>query len=151
MCACVCVCAMIRKFVQKSHNNIHPKSFREVRHFFREVSAYFWEVSAYFRLETSFQNFERSFEKFGAIIQEPKSSPKSKFWGRISGGRPSGYPGGRPGPKTSVRPSKSWREKNFGADVHDLKARGVQKNFGQKTSGLNFRSLIMATGGLERC
>ena len=38
--------------------------------------------------------------------QERKISPKSKFWGRISGGRPCGYPGGRPGAKTSVRPSK---------------------------------------------
>ena len=28
--------------------------------------------------------------------QERKSSPKSKFWGRKSGGRPRGYPGGRP-------------------------------------------------------
>ena len=42
--------------------------------------------------------------------QERKSSPKSKFWGRISGGRPCGYPGGRPAAKTSVRPSKSWKK-----------------------------------------
>ena len=39
--------------------------------------------------------------------QERKSSPKSKFWGRISGGRPRGCPGGRPGPKTSVKPLRN--------------------------------------------
>ena len=55
--------------------------------------------------------------------QERKSSPKSKFSGRISGGRPRGYPGGHPGAKTSVKPSKSWKNKHFGADVHDPKAR----------------------------
>ena len=41
--------------------------------------------------------------------QERKSSPKSKFWGWISHGRPRGYPGGRPGAKASVRSSKSWK------------------------------------------
>ena len=68
-------CAINPKIVQKSHNNILLKSFREVRDYFREVSAYFREVSAYFRevsayfsLETSLQNFETSFEKFGAIM-----------------------------------------------------------------------------------
>ena len=78
---------------------------------------------------------------------ERKSSPKSKFRGRISGGRPRRYPGGRPGAKASVMLSKSWKNKDFGADVHDPKARtsitsirGVQKNFGQKNFGLNFRS-----------
>ena len=43
--------------------------------------------------------------------QERKSSFQSKFWSRTSRGRPSGYPGGRPGAKTSVRPSKSWKNK----------------------------------------
>ena len=33
------------------------------------------------------------------IFQERKSSPKSKFWGRISGGRPRGYPGRTSGGK----------------------------------------------------
>ena len=56
-------------------------------------------------------------------FQERKSSPKSKFWGRISGGRPRGYPGGHPGAKTSVKPSKPWKNKHFGADAHDPKAR----------------------------
>ena len=46
-----------------------------------------------------------------------------KFWGRMSGGRPRGYPGGRPGAKTWVKPSKSWKNKHFGADAHDPKAR----------------------------
>ena len=45
--------------------------------------------------------------------QERKSSPKSKFWGWISGRRPRGYPGGRPGAKTSVRPSKSCKNNHF--------------------------------------
>ena len=48
---------------------------------------------------------------------------RSKFSGWISRGRPRGYPGGRPGAKTSVRPSKSWKNKHFGADIHDPKAR----------------------------
>ena len=61
-----------------------------------------------------------------------------------------GYPGGSPGTKTSVKPSKSWKNKHFGADVHDPKARtsmtpeGFKKNFRQKNFGLNFRSLEMA-------
>ena len=73
--------------------------------------------------------------------QERKSSSKSKFWGRISGGRPCGYPGGRPGAKTSVKPSKSWKNKHFGVDVHDPKARmsmtpgGSKKTSVRKTSG----------------
>ena len=56
-------------------------------------------------------------------FQERKSSPKSKFWGRISCGRPRGYPGGRTGAKASIKPSKSWKNRHFGADVHDPKAR----------------------------
>ena len=59
----------------------------------------------------------------GTVFQERKSSPKNKSWGRISRGRQRGYPGGRPGAKTSVRPSKSWKNKHFGADIHDPKAR----------------------------
>ena len=56
--------------------------------------------------------------------QEQKSSPKSKFWGRTARGRPRGYAGGRLGAKASVRPSKSWKKnKRFGADIHDPKAR----------------------------
>ena len=84
---------------------------------------------------------------FGGNNQERKSSPKSKFWGRICRGRPRGYPGGRPGAKTSVRLSKFWRNKHFGADIHDPKARtsmtrgGVQNNFSQNNFWLNFRSL----------
>ena len=52
-----------------------------------------------------------------------------------------GYPGGRPGAKTSVKPSKSWKNKHFGADVHDPKARtsmtrgGFKKTSVRKTSG----------------
>ena len=74
----------------------------------------------------------------------PKISPKSKLWGRISGGRPRGYPGGRPGAKASVKPSKSWKNKHFGADVHDPKARtsmtpgGFKKTSVRKTSGWIF-------------
>ena len=77
----------------------------------------------------------------GATNQERKSSPKGKFWGRMSGGRPRGYPGGRPGAKTSVKPSKSWKNKHFGADVHEPKARtsmtpgGFKKTSVRKTSG----------------
>ena len=79
-------------------------------------------------------------------IQERKNSPKSKCWGRISRGRPRGYPGGRPGAKTSVRPSKSWKNKHFGADIHDPKARtsmtlgAFQKTSVRKNFGLTFHS-----------
>ena len=53
----------------------------------------------------------------------------------------------RPGPKTSERPSKPWKSKHFGANIHRQKRadvhdpRGVQKNFGQRTVGLMFCSL----------
>ena len=91
-----------------------------------------------------------------SFFQERKISPKSKFWGRISCGRPRGYPGRRPGAKTSVKHSKSWKKQAFrcgrpwpeGADVHD--PRGVQKNFGQKNFGLNFRSLFLSKNRLPK-
>ena len=84
----------------------------------------------------------RPFQHF----QERKSSPKSKFWGRISRGRPRGYPGGRPGAKTSVRPSKSWKNKHM-VPISMTRRRGrpwpegVKENFGQKNFRLNFLSL----------
>ena len=55
----------------------------------------------------------------GSQTSGRKSSPKIKFWGRISRGRPYGYPSGRPGAKASVRPSKSWKNTHLGADIHD--------------------------------
>ena len=55
--------------------------------------------------------------------QERKSSPKSKFWGRISRRLPRRYPGGRPGAQTSARPSKSRKNKLFSADIHSPEAR----------------------------
>ena len=81
-----------------------------------------------------------------------KSSPKSKFWGRISRGRPRGYPGGRPGPKASVRPPEAPEKQAFRrghpwperADIHD--PRGVKEHFGEKNIGLNFRSLFNLMG-----
>ena len=75
---------------------------------------------------------ERRENTLRQCIQERKISPKSEFWGRISGGRPRGYPGGRPGAKTSVKPSKSWKNKHFGADVHDPKARTSMTRGGSK-------------------
>ena len=75
---------------------------------------------------------------FGADVHDPKgcrktlyakkvcvdflAPTKGKFWGRISSGRARGYPGGLPGAKTSVKPSKSWENMHFGADIHDPKA-----------------------------
>ena len=93
------------------------------------------------------------------FCQERKSTPNSKFWGRISRGRPRRYPGGHPGAKTSVRPSRSWKTKHLGADIHDPKARtsitpGVLKTFGRKNFGLNFRSYSENPSPepfLERC
>ena len=67
------------------------------------------------------------------IVKNGKSSPRSKFWGRISGGRPRGYPGGRPGPKTSVKPRNSGKKLAFrcGQDAKArtsmTPARGLQK------------------------
>ena len=52
-----------------------------------------------------------------------KEGRNRKSWGWISGGRPRGYPGGRPGAKTSVKPSKPWKNKHFSADIHGPKAR----------------------------
>ena len=77
----------------------------------------------------------------GCLNSGTKNQPKSKFWGRTSGGRPCGYPGGRPGAKASVKPSKSWKNKHFGVDVHDPKVRtsmtpgGFKKTSVRKTSG----------------
>ena len=81
----------------------------------------------------------------GSSHQERKSSPKSKFWGRISRRRPRGYPGGCPGAKTWVRPSKYLKNKHFGADIHDPEARtsmtsGLKKHRSENF-GLNFRCL----------
>ena len=44
-------------------------------------------------------------------------------------------------PKTSVRPSKSWKNKHFGTDMPRGRPR---KNFGLKNFGLIFRSLLMS-------
>ena len=54
-------------------------------------------------------------------------------------------PWDNPGAKTSVKPSKSWKNNHFGADVHDPKARtsmtpggfkrtSARKNFGSRLS-----------------
>ena len=43
-------------------------------------------------------------------------------------------------PKTSVRPSKSWKNKHFGTDMPRGRPR---KNFGLKNFGLIFRSLLL--------
>ena len=44
-------------------------------------------------------------------------------------------------PKTSVRPSKSWKNKHFGTDMPRGRPR---KNFGLKNFGLIFRSLFIS-------
>ena len=73
--------------------------------------------------------------------QEWKNKPKRKFSGQISRGRPGGHSCWRPGSKASSRPSKLWKDKHLGADIHDPNARtsmtpgGCQKNFVQKTWG----------------
>ena len=78
---------------------------------------------------------------------ERKSNPKSKFWGRISGGRPRACPSGRLGAKTSVKPSKSWKKASISVRTSMTRRHGrpwvlgVHKNFGQKNFGLYFRSL----------
>ena len=58
------------------------------------------------------------------VFQERKSSPKSKFWGRISGGRPRGYPRWMSDGKNFGHALEILKKnKHFGADIHDPKAR----------------------------
>ena len=57
-----------------------------------------------------------------AIFQERKISPKTKFLGRISRGHP-GVIRADIGPKLRSGNSKSWKNKHFGAAIHDPKAR----------------------------
>ena len=54
-------------------------------------------------------------------FQERKSSPKRKFSGRISRGRPGVIRADLP--KLWSGPSKPWKNKHLGADIHDPKAR----------------------------
>ena len=78
---------------------------------------------------------------FALQHQSVSSGPLGKFWGRISGRCPRGYLGGRPRAKASVKPSKSWKNKHFGSDVHGPKARtsmtpgGFKETSVRKTSG----------------
>ena len=52
---------------------------------------------------------------------------------RISRRCPCEYPGGRPGGKNfAQRPSKSWKYKRFGADIHDPQARTAKTPGGVK-------------------
>ena len=75
-------------------------------------------------------------------IRNGKSAQRVSFGAGYPRRYPGRYPGGRPGAKTSVKPSKSWKKnKHFGADVHDPKARksmtpgGFKKTSVRKTSG----------------
>ena len=56
-------------------------------------------------------------------ISRTKKQPKEEVFGtdipRTSGGHSRGYPG----PNLRSGPSKSWKNKHFGADIHDSKAR----------------------------
>ena len=50
-------------------------------------------------------------------------------------------------PKTSVRPSKSWKNKHFGTG---MPRGGPRKNFGLKNFGLIFRSLKIKAGSFYK-
>ena len=60
---------------------------------------------------------------FGTLVSRTKNQPKEEVFGtdipRTSGGHARGYPG----PKLRSGRSKSWKNKHFGADIHDPKAR----------------------------
>ena len=71
-------------------------------------------------------------------IKNEKSSPKSKFWGRISGGHPRGYPGGRPGAKLRSSPRNPRKTGISGG--RPWPRGGVQKKLQSENFGLNFRS-----------
>ena len=57
------------------------------------------------------------------LLSRTKNQPKEEVFGtdvpRTSGGHSRGYPG----PKLWSAGSKSWKNKHFGADIHDPKAR----------------------------
>ena len=63
---------------------------------------------------------------------------------------------GYPGPKLRSGPSKLWKNKHLGVDIHDPQvrtsttSRDLQKNFGQKNFGLNFRSQCLDCSGKEK-
>ena len=85
---------------------------------------------------------------FRVFSQERKSSPKRKFLGRISRGHPGVIRADIPAQNFGPGPSKSWKKnKHFGADVHDPKARTsttprVFQKLRSNNFGLNFRSLF---------
>ena len=68
-------------------------------------------------------------------------SPKSWFWGRISGGRPGAKSRRTSGGKNFSQALEILENKRFGADVHDSEGvhvhdpRAVQKTSVRKTSG----------------
>ena len=71
---------------------------------------------------------------WGEIVRDENSAQRGSFGPDI----PADIP-----PKTSVRPSKSWKNKHFGTDI----PRGRPwKNFGLKNFGLIFRALNRSMG-----
>ena len=71
----------------------------------------------------------------GETLRNEKAAQRVSFGAGYPADVHADIPADVRGAKTSVKPSKSWKNKHFGADVQ------VQKNFGQKNFGLNFRSL----------
>ena len=72
-----------------------------------------------------------------------ESIPKSKFWGRISGRRPTRISRWTSGGKNFSQALEILEKQTFGADIHDPKARmsmspGGSKIFMQENFGLNF-------------
>ena len=76
-------------------------------------------------------------------IQERKISPKRKFWGRTSRGHPGVIRADIPAQNFGQGGRNPGKNKHFGADIHDPKARtsttlsGFQ-NFGQKKLWVEF-------------
>ena len=128
------------------HLKIHPKISPNIRP--RTVQKIRPKIHPKIRPENpSKKSVQKIRPKIRVIFQVRKSSPKSKFWGRISSGRPRGYPGGRPGQKLRSGPRNPGKTSilvrtSMTRRRGRPRPEGVEENFSQKNFGLNFRSLI---------
>ena len=89
---------------------------------------------------SSFRLFQGDPVQFGSVtvFRNEKSAQRGSFWPDV----PADIR-----PKTSVRPSKSWKNKHFGTDMPRGRPR---KNFGLKNFGLIFRSLGLGVEQFKR-
>ena len=118
-----------------SHNHISLKrAYRVTRNLYITVIL--------FPVPSSQKQLQAKINKNPRIFRNENSAQRGSFRPDI----PADIP-----PKTSVRPSKSWKIKHFGTDIPCGRPR---KNFGLKNFGLIFRSLDLgfqraANGGSD--